>query len=351
MKITVLAGGLSPERDVSLTTGVMAAQALRSQGHQVAVVDLFLGVEQPIEDMEQFFAQGGSVHQAGVARQAPDLLALKRQRRDKSPSRLGCQVLDICRSADIVFIGLHGADGENGYVQALLDLVGVKYTGSGPLGSGLAMDKAAAKLMFQAAGLRTPAGQLIKRPETAAADAELPQELPLPCFVKPLHGGSSVATTLVEWAEDLPAALSAVFACQDDALVEPYIKGREIQVGILGRQALPPIEIVCENSFFDYVMKYQAGACREICPAAVAPEVAAQLQAAALTAFNCLGLQVYSRADFIVDEQNRPWLLEINTLPGMTATSLVPQEAAVLGLSYAGLCQRIIDLSLDKYRD
>ena len=343
MRILVLAGGLSPERDVSLTTSVKVAEALRSRGHQVAVVDMFLGVEEPITDMDAFFAAGGPIKEAGITTAAPDLEALRASRRDKSPSRIGERVIDVCRAADIVFIGVHGADGENGHLQAMLDLLGIKYTGGGALPSGLAMDKPSAKLMFAAAGLQVPAGRVVRRGEP------VPNDLPLPCFVKPCHGGSSVATTLLEDMAGLPAALEAVFACEDDALVEPYIRGREIQVGLLGDQALPPIEIVCEHTFFDYVMKYQAGACREICPAPIDAETTARLQEAALTAFHALGLEVYSRADFILREDGSIWLLEINTLPGMTPTSLVPQEAAVTGLSYADLCQRIVDLSLAKY--
>lgn len=343
MRIAVLAGGLSPERDVSLTTSVMVAQALRQMGHQAAVIDLFLGVEEPIRDMEAFFAQGGTVTGADISTAAPDLAALWASRKDDSPSRIGGQVIEVCRAADIVFIGLHGADGENGHVQAMLDLLGVKYTGSSSLGSALAMEKPSAKLLFKAAGLNTPDGCIIRR------GGEIPCQLPLPCFVKPCHGGSSVATTLLEDMQGLPEALQAVFACDDDALVEPYIKGREIQVGLLGEQALPPIEIVCEHSFFDYVMKYQANACRELCPAPIDRETTLRLQEAALTAFHALGLEVYSRADFILDEDGGVWLLEINTLPGMTATSLVPQEAAAVGIPYPELCQRIIDLSLAKY--
>ena len=343
MRITVLAGGLSPERDVSLTSSVKIAEALRSRGHQVAVVDLFLGVEEPITDMAAFFDAGGTVKEAGIAAAAPDLDSLWAQRRDRSPSRIGEQVIDVCRAADVVFIGLHGADGENGHVQAMLDLLGVKYTGSAAMPSAIAMDKPSAKLMFAAAGLQTPSGRVIRRGEA------LPQELPLPCFVKPCRGGSSVATTLLEDMSGLEKALRAVFDCEDDALVEPYIRGREIQVALLGDRALPPIEIVCEHSFFDYVMKYQAGACREICPAQIDQETTARLQEAALTAFRCLGLEVYSRADFILRPDGDIWLLEINTLPGMTPTSLVPQEAAAAGISYGELCQSIIDLSLAKY--
>lgn len=343
MRITVLAGGLSPERDVSLSTSVMVAAALRKLGHQVAVVDLFLGVEGPIADMDAFFAAGGTVKEADIAAAAPDLAQLKAQRRDASDSRIGEQVIEVCRAADIVFIGLHGADGENGHVQAMLDLLGIKYTGSGALPSALAMDKPSAKLMFAAAGLQVPEGCVIRRGDP------LPDALPLPCFVKPCRGGSSLATTLLEDMAGLPAALAAVFACGDDALIEPYIRGREIQVGILGHRALPPIEIVCEHKFFDYVMKYQKGACREICPAEIDADAAFRLQTAALTAFRCLGLAVYSRADFILCPDGSIWLLEINTLPGMTATSLVPQEAAAAGISYGELCQEIIDLSLAKY--
>ncbi len=343
MRITVLAGGLTPERDVSLTTSVKAAEALRERGHEVAVIDLFCGVEEPIEDMDAFFAAGGTIREGGISTTAPDLEALKAGRRDKSPSRIGEQVLKVCQAADIVFIGIHGGDGENGNLQAMLDMLGVKYTGGDTLGCALAMDKPAAKTMFAAAGLQVPGGCVIRRGQP------VPQELPLPCFVKPCHGGSSVATTMLEDMSGLPEALAAVFACNDDALVEPYIRGREVQVGLLGDQALPPIEIVCDHGFFDYEMKYQAGACREICPAPIDADATARLQEAALTAFRAVGLAVYSRADFILCPDGSIWLLEINPLPGMTPTSLVPQEAAAVGISYGELCQRIVDLSLAKY--
>ena len=341
MKIVVLCGGLTSERDVSLTTGMMVAKALRAPDRQCAVVDLFLGIEQPITDMDAFFASGGSVYNATIGDTAPDLQQLRAQRTDKSDSRIGPQVIKICQSADIVFMALHGADGEDGRVQALFDLLGIKYTGSGSVASALAMDKSLAKMVFAAHGIKTPSGF------TISTDEELPH-IQLPCIVKPCSGGSSVATTLVEEKNQLDPALQDVWQYDKYAVVEPYIKGREIQVAVLGDRALPPIELDYDSCIFDYVVKYQSGACREICPAPISDELCLRLQEQALKAHRALGLEVYSRADFIVKD-DEIYLLEVNTLPGMTATSLVPQEAAAAGIDYLSLCEMIIDLSLQRF--
>lgn len=344
MKIVVLAGGLSAERDVSLSSSAKICQALRENGHQAVVVDMFLGVEQPLADADKdaFFANAQPASYT-VSKQAPDIAAIKALRTDKSPCRFGPQVLELCRAADIVFIGLHGEDGEDGKVQAAFELFGIKYTGSGSLASALAMDKALAKIVFNAAGLQTPGGVTLEKGQPRPV---LP---PLPLVIKPCCGGSSVATALVEEEGQLEAAIAAAFACDDKVLAEQYIKGREIQVALLGQQALPPIELDYSSKFFDYEVKYQAGACREICPAPIDDATTQRIQQAGLLAYNALGLEVYSRADFILTAEGELFLLEINTLPGMTATSLVPQEAAAAGIGYNELCQRIIELSLQRF--
>ena len=343
MKILVLAGGLSSERDVSFATGTMVGNALREKGHQVALVDLFCGVEDPLTDLDAFFAAGGSHIDTAITENAPDLKQVKAQRKDQSPSRIGSQVLALCQAADIVFLALHGADGEDGKLQAALDLLGVKYTGSGPVSSAIAMNKSLAKLVFNAHGLKTPQGVIL------SAGDPVPQ-IPLPVVVKPCCGGSSVATTYVESQEQMNAALAAVFSLGEKAMVEEYVKGREFSVAILDDQALPVIELDYDGPIFDYVVKYKAGACREICPAPIEDGLAKRLQKMAVEAFQALDLRVYCRMDFIVREDGEIYLLEANTLPGMTANSIVPREAAAAGIDYASLCEKVVQLSLEQYQ-
>ncbi len=341
MKIVVLGGGLTVERDVSLSSSAGICAALREQGHQAVMVDLFLGVEEWIEDINAYFA-AEHPFTAGVREQAPTLAEIRAMRRDLSASHIGPQVIRLCQAADIVFLGLHGADGEDGKIQAAFDLLGIKYTGSDTRSSVLAMDKSLAKLIFQANGIRVPEGILLEK------GAPLPADIPFPCVVKPCSGGSSVGTSLVEQPEALPAALDAVFACDDRVLIERYIRGREFCVALLGDTALPVIELDYDSAIFDYFVKYQAGACREICPAPIEEELAERLQETALRAYHALGLSVYSRVDFIVTEEGEIYTLEVNTLPGMTPNSIIPREAAVAGISYPLLCERIVELSLQR---
>lgn len=343
MKIVVLGGGLSVERDVSLISSSQICAALRQNGHQAVVVDMFLGIEEPIADMSAFFASSPALSKQSVPTQAPDLQAVRAQRADKSPCRIGPQVIELLRAADLVFLGLHGADGEDGKVQAMLDLLGVKYTGSNTLSSAMAMDKEISKQVFFNAGLQVAQGI------TLCKGQQLPTLPSYPLIVKPCSGGSSVATTLVEEPAQMESALDLAFACDNRVLVEQYIEGREIQVALLGEEALPPIELDYDSKFFDYVVKYQAGACREICPARIDEETTQRIQQAAKTAYHALGLQVYARADFILTPDGQLYILEINTLPGMTPTSLVPQEAAAAGITYNQLCERVIELSLTRY--
>lgn len=342
MKIVVLGGGLSVERDVSLTSSAGICAALRSRGHQAVVVDLFLGVPEWIEDMDAFFT-AKTLPEAGVEAEAPTLEEIRAMRADKSASRIGPQVIRICQAADIVFLGLHGADGEDGKIQSALELLGVKYTGSDARGSMLAMDKALAKLLFRQNGVRTPYGVLLEKGQ------QLPADIPYPCVVKPCCGGSSVGASLVETAAALPGALAAVFACDERALIEEYIKGREFCVALLDNAALPVIELDYDSPIFDYYVKYQAGACREICPAPIDDALARALQETALQAYRALGLAVYSRVDFLVTEAREIYALEVNTLPGMTPNSIIPREAAAAGIDYPTLCERIVMLSLQRF--
>ena len=349
MKIVVLGGGISTERHVSLVTGTSVCKALRSLGHKAIFVDMFLGLEDYSGSLEAAFdAPDGFCGSVAIEKTAPDLAAVRASRADHGPSRLGKNVLAVCALADCVFLGLHGADGEDGKIQAALDLLGVPYTGSDYLGSAMAMDKAVAKRIMDSCGVRTP-----KWCELRYTEGDIPrlaEELPVPCAVKVVNGGSSIGVQLPDTREELEKALRELLSFGSRVVVEEKIVGRELTVPVLGDKALCPIEIVPpEGSTFDYVAKYQSGSegAREICPAPITEEERALLGDSALRLHRALGLAVYSRADFILDGDGNAWCLEVNTLPGMTPNSLIPKAAAVEGLSYAALCQRIVELSLE----
>ncbi len=348
MRIVVLCGGLSPERNVSLSSGTKIASALRGLGHQVVLADMFLGLEGLDQPLEFLFTNPAPLGTAGIDEAEPDLDAVRKSRRLKGDSQFGEYVLDLCRMADIVFLALHGRSGEDGRVQAALDLLGIKYTGSGYLGSAIAMAKDLTKRMVAPLGILTPDWRVY---DGASLDTDaVCAETTLPCVVKPDDSGSSIGVSIAHSAAELRAALKLASTQSSRVVVERYIKGREIQVGILGKTALPSIEIHPLTGFYDYRNKYQPGAAQETCPSPIPEEAEARVCAAAIRVFEALGLAAYSRADFIYDEDGQFWFLEINTLPGMTPTSLVPQEAAAVGIGYAQLCQRIIDESMEKYR-
>lgn len=344
MRIVVLAGGLSAERNVSLSSGVMVCRALRERGHEAAFVDMFFGAENFSGAPEELFSAPLPEELCRVARETPDLEALRRSRRWQGKGMFGKDVLALCAMADAVFLALHGSCGEDGRVQAALELLGVPYTGSDHLGSALAMNKDLTKRLVAPKGVLTPEWFSVRHDGTTVS--ELAEMLPLPCVVKPNAGGSSIGVSICRGPEELAAALEKGASMGGCSVVEQYIPGREVQIAILEDQALPSIEIVPKTGFYDYENKYQPGAAEEICPAPIPPETEAALAEAALTVFHTLGLSVYARADFILGEDGRIWFLEINTLPGMTPTSLVPQEAAAAGISYGELCERILNASI-----
>ncbi len=343
MDIIVLCGGLSTERDVSLKSGALIAKALRENGHRAVLVDAFFGYTGAYEDPKKIFDKPIADTLADIAADVPDLEAVKASRRQANDSRVGDNLLEVCRAADIVFLGLHGADGEDGRLQAMFDVAGIRYTGAGHLGSALAMDKETAKRLMAAAGIRVAEGVNLTR---AGAHAPAPF---LPCVVKPRAGGSSVGTSIAHTEAEYADALALGFSYSQELLVERYIEGREIDVGVLDGEALPPIEIRPKSGFFDYKNKYQDGATEEICPIPDLPEGwDAALRDAAVRVYEALGLEVYARMDFIVDEAGTVWCLEANTLPGMTPASLLPKEARVAGIGYNELVERILEASLRK---
>lgn len=348
MKIVVLAGGLSTERSVSLVSGTGICRALRENGHKAILVDLFLGVEEVPDDLETLFDDpAGLCTDVKIEAAAPDLAAVRARRSDKSDCRFGPHVLELCALADIVFLGLHGEDGEDGRVQAAFDLLGIKYTGSGHMASAVAMDKVAAKRMMDSLGIPTPEWRVLTYgPDEVEG---LARELPMPCVVKTVDGGSSLGVFLPDTREELKDALRDVLDFGSRVLVEKRIYGRELVCGVLGEQYLPAaMTIPADNGNFDYVSKYQSaenGGATELCPAPITAEEQKLVGELSLKLFHGLGLQVYARCDVILDENGDPWFLEFNSLPGMTPASFMPKEAAAAGISYNALCEEIVQQS------
>lgn len=349
MDIVVLAGGLSTERDVSFKTGSMVAAALKENGHRVILLDVFMGYSDKEENLDGIFdrADAISVKVDNIPEVAPDLAAVKASRKDRSPCFFGPNVIRMCQMADIVFMALHGENGENGKLQAAFDLFGIKYTGSDYLSSAIAMNKDMAKQLFAYGDIPAPKG--IGMTKETREDDVTKLGLTLPCVVKPCCGGSSIGVTIVRDAAEFKAALDEAFKWEDHLVIEEYVKGREFSVGVLEGKALPVIEIAPIQGFYDYKNKYKAGSAVETCPADLPEEISAKMRRYAERVAEVIGLDTYSRSDFLLDENNQIYCLEANTLPGMTPTSLLPQEAAVVGINFNELCEKLIEISLRKY--
>lgn len=349
MKIAVLAGGISTERDVSLVSGMGVYKALKENGHDVVLIDVFLGCEDVCENINEVFSinRDWAKEIKSVSQSAPDIEKVKQQRKDKSNVLFGPNVLEICKAADIVFMALHGDCGENGKIQATFDLLDIKYTGTDYLSSALAMDKQVTKSIFIQNNVKTPNGYVIHK-----SDKELRNEIPdLPVVVKVCSGGSSVGVFIVNSEEDYVSTLDKAFEYEDKVLVEQFIKGREFTDCVIDGMALPVVEIAPVGGFYDYEHKYQAGAAVETCPANISDGLTLKIQEEAVKAYNSLGIKTYARMDFLQDEKTGEiYCLEANTLPGMTPTSLIPQEANAIGKSYSQLCEWIIKISLEKYK-
>ena len=344
MNIVVLAGGYSPERDVSLTSGSLIANALKKEGEKVCLADVYLGIDRAELEREDLFnSVEGEVYK--VANSVPDLKVLK-EVSGNGEALIGRNIIELCRRADVVFLALHGAMGENGQLQATLDNYGIKYTGSGYVGSLLAMDKDISKKMFVGVGVYTP--DWIYASVKDFDRAEFERKIGYPCVVKPCSCGSSVGISIVENERQLDAALDFAEQYEDHILIEKKIEGRELTVGILDGEVLPAIEIIPTEGFYDYTNKYQAGKTLEICPAPIDEELKSTVGEQARLAFGSLRLSGYARFDFMVDRDGKPWCLEANTLPGMTPTSLLPQMAAAYGIDYGKLCLKIVELALKK---
>jgi D-alanine-D-alanine ligase len=329
MNIAVLLGGTSAEREVSLASGLGIVKALRERGHTVWTVDTARGFVPPERE--------GDLLPEGVHAAPPSAL-------EGALDPIKLAEVEQIRRAEVAFLALHGGAGEDGTVQALLDLMGVRYTGSGPLGSGIAMDKDVSKRLFRDAQVPTLPWRVARAPGFAY-DTDIVEDLiGLPCIVKPSRQGSSVGITVVSDTQELAAAVQEASHFDSEVMIERYAKGRELTVGILGDQALPPVEIRPKKGIYDYHSKYTPGMTEYFCPAPLEEEVVAQMQAYALRAFRVLKLRGYARIDFILAKEQL-FCLEANTLPGMTATSLLPKAAAAAGIDYPELCERIVKLA------
>jgi D-alanine-D-alanine ligase len=329
-RITVLTGGATPERTVALAGAAQIVAALRSLGHTVRVVDTTQGL----------VSQGGETRLlAGAVGAGPtdvgDLVE-----RERAMLSNGLATLPAVRDAEVLFLSVHGGAGEGGALQAVLDVVGVPYTGSGPLASGLAMDKDLAKRLFRAAGVPVPAWFM-----APVTPEDVTTALGWPVIVKPSRGGSTVGLTLVKNAKGLDQALTLAARYDDDVMAEQFIPGRELTVGVLGDVPLPVGEIIPKHELFDYECKYTPGMSEEIFPARLEPSIARQLQELALTAHRAVKLGGYSRVDFRLSPEGDIFCLEANTLPGMTRMSLLPQAARAAGIEFPELCERLLQLA------
>ena len=325
MKIAVLFGGTSEERDVSIASAAQVIPALRSLGHEVVAVDTATGrLSGPAERR---------LLTSGVGPQPPSGSALAGMR--QGAPALTTEAADM-RDVDVVFLALHGGAGEDGRIQAVLDLAGLPYTGSNHIASAAAMDKDLSKRLFRAAGVPTADWRMVpvSAEEVAAA-------LGWPVVVKPNKQGSTVGLSIVRGPDALSAAVSLAQHYDDEVMVERFIPGRELTVGVLEGRALPVGEIIVPGEVFDYQAKYQAGGAREIFPAELPADVASRVQDLAVRAHAALKLGAYSRIDFRLDPQGGIWCLEANSLPGMTAASLLPQAARAAGIGFPELVERI----------
>lgn len=342
MKIVVLAGGTSSERDVSLSTGTMIYKALKNRGHQVVLIDVYLGYEgttDHIFEVDRDWSEGiGAIKEDN-----PDINQIRALRKDNPDFFFGPNVIDICSQSDIVFLALHGENGEDGKIQAAFDLMGIKYTGTDYSSSAIAMDKAISKELFAYYQIPTPQGIHVKKGEAFSWNT-------YPCVVKVCNGGSSVGVSIPQTADEMDAALDNAFTYGKEVIIEQYIKGREFSVGVIDGIALPVIEIAPLQGFYDYKNKYQAGSAIETCPAEIEDTISSKMQAYAEEVFKALRLKTYARIDFLMNENNELFCLEANTLPGMTPVSLLPQEAKAIGMDFESLCEKIIEISLNKYK-
>lgn len=342
MKVIVLAGGTSTERDVSLTSGSMIYKALKKKGHKAVLVDVYLGLDCETDGIFERDVDWAKDIQA-IEEQNPDLEAVKNMRPDGDRNFFGPNVLALCREADAVFMALHGANGEDGKIQACFELLGIPYTGTDFVSAAISMDKGITKDIFAAHGIPTPTGFRLKKGER---ETQVGMQPSFPCIVKASCGGSSVGVCIARDEKEYIQALAEAFRYDDEVVVEQYIEGREFSVGVMDGKALPVIEIAPKQGFYDYKNKYQAGSTVETCPADLNAADTSRMQEMAEQVFEALRMKNYARMDFMMSESGEIYCLEANALPGMTPTSLLPQEAAAMGISFEDLCEKILSYAV-----
>ncbi len=341
MKIAVLCGGTSTERTISIVSGTQVCLALRKKGHLAILVDVFCGDDRIKKVDESAFPEKYDVEAEAA------YISSFNDRIDEMKKRkvfFGPNVLELCRESDAVFMALHGSNGEDGKIQAAFELLGIPYTGSSYLGSALAMDKELTKQMFRENGVPTPAGIVLHKGDPVLPSSE--NGVGLPCVVKPACGGSSVGVNIPKTEEEYQKAVGEGFSYENVLIVEQYIKGREFSDSVIDGVAYPVIEIAPKQGFYNYENKYKAGSTVETCPADLSPELTKKMQDACVAAYHALRLTSYGRIDVMMDENDNVYCLEANTLPGMTPTSLLPQEAAALGIDFPTLCENLITVSM-----
>jgi D-alanine-D-alanine ligase len=330
MKIAVLFGGTSEERDVSIASAAQVIPALRGLGHQLIAIDTATGRLPPEAE--------NKLLSSGVGPEPPATSSLAGMQ--EAGLRLTTNAADI-RDVDLVFLALHGGAGEDGRIQAVLDLAGLAYTGSNHIASATAMDKDLSKRLFRAGGVPT-ADWLM----TPVLEKDVGDQLGWPVVVKPNKQGSTVGLSIARQARELSPAIQLAGRYDSEVMVEKFIPGRELTVGVLDGAALPVGEIITEREVFDYHAKYQKGAAREVFPADLPAAASSEIQQLAVRAHEALKLGFYSRIDFRMDSQGHFWCLEANSLPGMTANSLLPQAAKVAGIAFPNLLERICRAAL-----
>ena len=349
MNIVVLAGGLSPERNVSLSSGSLICSALKRKGHRVLMLDVYEGIAEIPADPYELFStkEEGGRAVGSIAPNASDFEEIIKRNGGRR-ELIGPNVLRMCKLADVTFLALHGDMGENGQLQATLDVFNIKYTGSGYAGSLLAMNKDIAKKLMRQSGILTADWVKFDIGDGEEKIRYAVENIGFPCIVKPCSCGSSVGVSMVDNEEQLNQALKAASDYEDSVLIEKRIFGREITQAFIDGVALPPVEIIPKSGFYDYKNKYMANATEEICPAPIDPALLEKINEATAKCFEALCLADYARIDYIIDADNRFWCLEANTLPGMTPTSLMPQEAAAVGIDYDSLCEKLAIMALKK---
>ena len=296
-KIAVIMGGTSAEREISLKTGKAILQALKRKGLKAIPIDVDKDIAKKL----------------------------------------------LKERINLAFVALHGRGGEDGTIQGLLELLGISYTGSGVLASALALNKAQAKKVFKFHGLPVPRFQVLKKGQGLMVRG---QGFSLPLVIKPTREGSTIGLSIVHNKRDIKKAMEKAFRYDEEIIIEEYIEGKEVTVGIVGDEALPVIEIRPKDAFYTYEAKYIKGLTDFIIPARLSKRVYSQVQEIALSAYHALGCRHFARVDIIVSKKNKPYLLEVNTIPGMTATSLLPQASAKRGISFDDLVLKILEMAL-----